>query len=64
MNGGYLVRMWGGFLMARRYGILDASERIMFHTIYDAINDVIGTDYTGWMKATWPNTDGNGKFRL
>ena len=50
--------------MARRYGILDASERIMFHTIYDAINDVIGTDYTGWMKATWPNTDGNGKFRL
>ena len=50
--------------MAKKYGILDASEKIKFHTIYDAINDVIGTDYTGWMKATWPNTDGNGKFRL
>lgn len=50
--------------MAKKYEILDASEKIGFHTIYDAINDVIGTEYTVWRKATWPNTNGNGKFRL
>jgi len=50
--------------MAKKYEILDAGQKIGFPTIFGAINDIIGTDYTGWMKACWPNNYGNGKFRL
>ncbi len=48
----------------KKYEILDASKKMRFHAIYEAINDCMGTDYTGWMKACWPNVKGNGKFRL
>lgn len=51
-------------MMAKKYDILDANKKVGFHTIYEAINDCMGTDYTGWMKACWPNVRGNGKFRL
>lgn len=50
--------------MAKKYDILDASPKMSFHSIYEAINDCMGTNYTGWMKACWPNVHGNGKFRL
>lgn len=50
--------------MAKKYEILDADQHMAFHTIFGAINDVIGTEYTGWMKACWPNNYGNGTFRM
>ena len=50
--------------MGKKYEILDASQHMEFHTIFGAINDVAGTEYTGWMKACWPNVEGNGKFRM
>ncbi len=50
--------------MAKKYEILDAGNNISFHSIYEAINDCMGTDYTGWMKACWPNVKGNGNFRI
>ena len=50
--------------MAKKYDILDANQKVRFHSIYEAINECMGTDYTGWMKACWPNVKGNGKFRL
>ncbi|WP_316630150.1 hypothetical protein [uncultured Ruminococcus sp.] len=39
--------------------ILDAEDNICFHTIYDAINAVAGTEYKGWMKACWPSSEGS-----
>ncbi len=50
--------------MAKKYDVLDANQNISFHSIYEAINDCMGTEYTGWMKACWPNVNGNGKFRM
>ncbi len=50
--------------MAKKYDVLDAGQNMSFHSIYEAINDCMGTSYTGWMKACWPNVHGNGKFRL
>ncbi|MBQ0028389.1 MAG: hypothetical protein KBS96_07275 [Lachnospiraceae bacterium] len=50
-------------MAAIKYEVLDASQRIEFKSIYEAINDCFGTEYTGWMKATWPNNFGNGRFR-
>ena len=50
--------------MAKKHEILDASLNMKFHTIYGAINDCAGTEYTGWMKACWPSSEGNGKFRM
>ena len=50
--------------MAKKFDVLDASLNMTFHTIVGAINDVIGTDYEGWQRATWPNNNGNGRFRL
>lgn len=38
-----------------REAVLDADKHIAFHTIYEAINAMTGTNYTGWMKACWPN---------
>ena len=50
--------------MAKKYDVLDANQNMSFHSIYEAINECMGTNYTGWMKACWPNVSGNGKFRL
>ncbi len=40
---------------SRREIILDAADNICFNKIFEAINAVAGTDYTGWMKAGWPS---------
>lgn len=50
--------------MGKKYEILDSDKDIHFHSIYEAINDCMGTNYSGWMKACWPNVKGNGKYRL
>ena len=52
------------FEMAKKIEILDAKEVYEFPTIFEAINDSIGTEYSGWMKACWPNVKGNGNFRM
>ena len=54
----------GDRTMAKQYEILDASQNIQFHTIVSAINDILGTSYTGWQRATWPSNYGNGRFRM
>lgn len=48
----------------KKFEILDADKKPTFNTIYEAINDCMGTELKGWMKACWPNVHGNGKFRL
>lgn len=50
--------------MAKKIEILDAMEKYEFPTIFRAINDCIGTEYSGWMTACWPNVRGNGNFRM
>lgn len=40
--------------MTERLEILDANANVEFDSIYEAINAVAGTNYTGWMRATWP----------
>lgn len=50
--------------MVVKYGILDAEKCMKFTSIYQALNECFGTDYKGWMKATWPNNWGNGNFRV
>lgn len=35
--------------------IIDASEMIGYGSIYETINAVAGTQYTGWMRAVWPS---------
>ena len=50
--------------MAKKIEILDAMEKYEFPTIFRAINDCIGTEYSGWMTACWPNVKGNGNFRM
>lgn len=44
--------------------ILDASQNVEFKTIFEAINACIGTNYTGWMKACYPASNGDFKFRM
>ena len=46
------------------YRFLDAGDKPAFKSIYEAINECMGTELKGWMKACWPNVMGNGKFRL
>ena len=43
---------------------LDASDIISYKTIYEALNATVGTDYTGWMKATWPSVYTSLPFRI
>ena len=50
--------------MAKKIDILDAMEKHEFPTIFRAINGCIGTEYSGWMTACWPNVKGNGNFRM
>lgn len=49
--------------MAIKYEILDAESNMQFTSIYQALNDCFGTEYTGWMKATWPGYREGRKFR-
>ena len=48
----------------KREVILDASDIISYKTIYEALNATVGTDYTGWMKATWPSVYTSLPFRI
>lgn len=43
---------------------LDAADNISFKAIYEALNATVGTDYTGWMKATWPSVYTSLPFRI
>ena len=44
--------------------ILDASDRMGYRYIYEAINAVVGTHYTAWMRACWPSTYPQYPFRM
>lgn len=44
--------------------ILDTGDDLRFDKIYEAINAAVGTNHTGWMKATWPNVHPNLPFRI
>ena len=44
--------------------IMDAAANISYGTIYEAINATVGTNYTGWMKACWPNGSPDQSFRI
>ena len=35
--------------------ILDAADKISYRKIYEALNATVGTNYSGWMKAGWPD---------
>ena len=35
--------------------ILDAADNISYKKIYEAINATVGANYSGWMKAGWPD---------
>ena len=50
--------------MNERSVILDTKDNIKFHTIYEAINYCAGTNYTGWMKACWPEYRPQDGFRI
>ena len=43
---------------------LDAADNISYKTIYEALNAAVGTNYTGWMKATWPSVYTSLPFRI
>ena len=38
--------------------VLDANANLQFRTIFEAINYIVGTEYSGWMKACWPDAYG------
>lgn len=42
--------------------VLDAARNIRHTKIYEAINETVGTSYTGWMKATWPSWNSEMSF--
>ena len=42
--------------------VLDAAGSITYTKIYEAINETVGTSYTGWMKATWPSWNSEMSF--
>lgn len=48
----------------KREVILDAFDIISYKTIYEALNATVGTNYTGWMKATWPSVYTSRPFRI
>lgn len=50
--------------VGKKLYILDASQNIEFKSIYEAINACVGTSYTGWMRACYPASNGNFKFRM
>ena len=54
----------GGDTDNNREVILAAEDNISYTTIYEAINATVGTNYTGWMKATWPSVYTSLPFRI
>lgn len=44
--------------------MLDVADHISYSTIYEAINGTVGTEYTGWMRACWPNYYPVDSFRI
>ncbi len=50
--------------MEPRTRIVDVSERRPFRTIYEAINWYVGTNYSYWGRACWPNGRPNDGFRM
>lgn len=44
--------------------VLDATSQFGYEKMFEAINAAVGTNYTGWMKACWPNPDPDIPFRL
>lgn len=44
--------------------VLDVADHISYSTIYEAINGTVGTEYTGWMRACWPNYYPVDSFRI
>lgn len=53
-----------GETMSERIRILDVNELKPFRTIYEAINWCVGTNYTYWGRACWPNVRPTDGFRL
>ena len=47
-----------------RENVLDAADNICYEKIHEAINAVVGANYTGWMKATWPKWNSQLPFRI
>ncbi len=37
--------------------VINAAENKGYFSIFEALNETVGTSYTGWMKATWPSND-------
>lgn len=50
--------------MEPRTRIIDVSERRPFHTIYEAINWCVGTNYRYWGRACWPKVFPDDGFRM
>ena len=50
--------------MPERAQILDVNDRKAFRTIYEAINWCVGTNYTYWGRACWPNYRPVDGFRM
>ena len=44
--------------------VLDAAEKIGYKSIYEALNAALGTQYTGWMRGTWPQKYSSMPFRI
>ena len=49
---------------SKREITIDAAEDIHYTKIFEAINATVGTDYTGWMQASWPSGNKKLPFRL
>ena len=48
----------------RKYMKLQHRDMFEYRYIYEAINAVIGTHYTAWMRACWPSTNPQYPFRM
>lgn len=46
--------------------IIDVNQHLSFNSIYEAINEIVGTNYKGWQQACWPSAKGTEKtnFRI
>lgn len=39
--------------------IIDVNQKLAFNSIFEAINEIIGTDYKGWQQGCWPSSKGS-----
>ena len=46
--------------------IIDVNQHLSYNSIYEAINEIVGTNYKGWQQACWPSAKGTEKtnFRI